>query len=88
MLKITHELQNLEATIQVEDVKKKITNLRQQFAHEKSKVIVQHSGMDADNIYEPTVWWYDKLLFLTPFVKTRKTCSTLDSMVCCISDFT
>ncbi|KAL1489811.1 hypothetical protein ABEB36_013743 [Hypothenemus hampei] len=56
-------------------------NIRSQFSHENSKVQSSlKSGMGTDLVYEPSVWWYEKLLFLVPHVKNRKSKTTLDSM--------
>ncbi|KAL1493557.1 hypothetical protein ABEB36_009261 [Hypothenemus hampei] len=38
------------------------------------------SGIGSDEVYEPSVWWYEKLFFLVPHVKNRKSKSTLDFM--------
>jgi hypothetical protein len=78
-LKIAGELKEINPTVAVEDIKKKITNLRQQFSHENAKIQSSlRTGTGTEDVYEPSVWWYEKLLFLVPHVKTRKTKSTLD----------
>jgi hypothetical protein len=60
--------------VEVEDVKKKWNNLRSQFSHEHHKVLAsEHSG------YEPSVWWYEKLQFLLPHIRARKSTSSLSS---------
>lgn len=65
----------------MEDVKKKINNLRSQFSHEYNKVHTGgHSGEGRDDVYEPSVWWYEKLLFLTAYIKPRKSHSTLSTL--------
>jgi hypothetical protein len=67
---------------ELEDIKKKITNLRQQLSHENAKIQSSlRTGTGTEDVYEPSVWWYEKLLFLVPHVKTRKTKSTLDHLV-------
>lgn len=77
-------------TITIEDVKKKITNIRSQFTHEHNKVKEsKRSGAGTEDLYEPTVWWYEKLLFLIPYIKARKGESSLALKVStCFSMFT
>ncbi|CAH0555613.1 unnamed protein product [Brassicogethes aeneus] len=85
--KITDELKNIDGRVTVDDVKKKLTSLRQSFSHENTKMHdSQKSGAGTEEMYEPSVWWYEKLLFLIPHVKTRKTKSSLDLLTQVIDD--
>ncbi|KAF5289305.1 hypothetical protein FQA39_LY15143 [Lamprigera yunnana] len=79
LIKITDDIKPNTPEIAIEDAKKKLNNLRSQFAHENNKVIASRkSGIGTDDIYEPTIWWYEKLLFLLPYVKVRKGKSNFD----------
>uniref|UniRef100_A0A1Y1MIF0 MADF domain-containing protein n=1 Tax=Photinus pyralis TaxID=7054 RepID=A0A1Y1MIF0_PHOPY len=62
----------------VDDVKKKIANLRSQFNHELSKInSSKRSGGGTDDLYEPSVWWFEYMAFIKKFIKTRKGKSNL-----------
>lgn len=51
--------------VSVEDIRKKINNLRTQFFAELNKVKKSMvSGTSADDIYIPTLWCFDQLAFL------------------------
>ncbi|XP_031347811.1 uncharacterized protein LOC116174125 isoform X2 [Photinus pyralis] len=64
----------------VDDVKKKIANLRSQFNHELSKInSSKRSGGGTDDLYEPSVWWFEYMAFIKKFIKTRKGKSNLES---------
>lgn len=46
-------------------VTKKINNLRSAFRKEHKKVISSlRSGTSADDVYQPSLWYYEQLLFL------------------------
>ncbi|KAF5276655.1 hypothetical protein FQA39_LY06459 [Lamprigera yunnana] len=73
LIKITDDIKPNMSEITIEDVKKKLNNLRSQFAYENNKVIASRkSRISTDDIYEPTIWWYGKLLFLLPHVKEHE----------------
>ncbi|XP_063919698.1 uncharacterized protein LOC135134795 [Zophobas morio] len=75
----TLKKENEGLKVTVEEAKKKITNLRSQYNHELNKIRAStHSGMGTDEIYEPTVWWFEKLQFLEQFIKPRKGKSSID----------
>ncbi|KAF5277389.1 hypothetical protein FQA39_LY06202 [Lamprigera yunnana] len=79
LIKITDDIKPNMLEITIEDAKKKLNNLRSQFAHENNKVIASRkSAIGTDDIYEPTIWWYEKLLLLLPYVKVRKGKSNFD----------
>ncbi|KAI8115983.1 hypothetical protein FF38_01498 [Lucilia cuprina] len=71
--KITKNLQELIPDIKVNDVKVKISYLRSQYAREiqKQKEFTR-SGMGTDEVYVPSVYWYDELKFLREYIKIRK----------------
>ncbi|KAF5303250.1 hypothetical protein FQA39_LY09989 [Lamprigera yunnana] len=57
LIKITDDIKPNMPEITIEDVKKKLNNLRSQFAHENNKVIASRkSGIGTDDIYEPTIY--------------------------------
>ncbi|KAF5299161.1 hypothetical protein FQA39_LY02334 [Lamprigera yunnana] len=79
LIKITNDIKPNMRELTIEDVKKKLNNLQSQFAHENNKVIASRkSGIGTDDIYEFTIWWYEELLFLLPYVKVRKGKSNFD----------
>uniref|UniRef100_A0A6P7H269 Uncharacterized protein LOC114345945 n=1 Tax=Diabrotica virgifera virgifera TaxID=50390 RepID=A0A6P7H269_DIAVI len=81
LIKILGEVNKVNGDIQFEDVKK-IANLRQQFAHENAKLqAYQKSGTGSEEVVESSLWFFEKLLFLIPHIKTRKTKSTLDVQI-------
>ncbi|XP_031327378.1 uncharacterized protein LOC116158689 [Photinus pyralis] len=64
-----------EAT--VESVKNKINNMRSAFRKELKKVkMSKRSGSSADEIYTPSLWYYDLLLFTTDQEECRETLSS------------
>jgi hypothetical protein len=78
--KIVVDLKTFNPKVEVEDVKKKWNNLRSQFSHEHHKVLAsERSGMGTEDLYEPSVWWYEKLQFLLPHIRARKSTSSLSS---------
>ncbi|XP_015518840.1 uncharacterized protein LOC107223619 [Neodiprion lecontei] len=60
----------------------KFHNLRNQFNIEHSKVKSSlKSGTGTDDIYKPSLWYYEKLLFLDSYVIPRRNRTSLDSQV-------
>ncbi|XP_064652903.1 uncharacterized protein LOC135503313 [Lineus longissimus] len=56
----------------VDDVKKKMNGLRSNFAREMEKINkTKRSGAAAKDVHKPTVWWFQKLLFLKDHVEAR-----------------
>lgn len=59
------KLKERDASATKDTVTKKINSLRSAFRKEYRKVISsQNSGVGADRIYRPSLWYYDMLLFL------------------------
>ncbi|KAF5287840.1 hypothetical protein FQA39_LY15672 [Lamprigera yunnana] len=57
LIKITDDIQPNMQGITIEDVKKKLNNLRFQFAHENNEDIASRkSGIGTDDINEPAIW--------------------------------
>lgn len=62
-----------------EFVRKKINNLRTTFRRELSKVKKsKHTGTSPDNIYEPSLWYYNLLLFTSEHESGRVGVSSLN----------
>ncbi|KAK5648151.1 hypothetical protein RI129_003043 [Pyrocoelia pectoralis] len=56
----------------IDEVKKKIANIRSQYNHELTKIKDScRSGVSTDDVYEPNVWWFEALSFLKPYIKPR-----------------
>jgi len=63
-----------------EDVKKKINGYRTNFRKELKKVMdSEKSGAGTEEIYQPTLWYFDALAFLNDQEIPAKSRSTLDS---------
>lgn len=63
--KLSTKLREIEADASKESVVKKINSLRTCFRKEYRKVIAsEKSGAGIDDVYIPTLWYYDLLLFL------------------------
>lgn len=64
-----------EATVEM--VKQKINNMRSAFRKELKKVkMSKRTGTSADEIYTPSLWYYDSLLFTADNEESRETLST------------
>lgn len=62
-----------------ETVTKKINSLRTVYKKEVAKVIAStKSGSGEDDIYKPSLWYFDKLEFLSDPEKVRSSRSTID----------
>ncbi|KAK4882653.1 hypothetical protein RN001_005972 [Aquatica leii] len=63
----------------IEDVKKKINSLRSCFRKEYKKVInSKRSGTGTEDVYKPTLWYFDLLLFLKDDEMPRTSIGTDD----------
>ena len=61
------------------DVIKKINSMRTCFRRELKKISsASKSGVGADEIPEPTLWYFDQLQFLLPHEKPTSSLSTMD----------
>lgn len=65
----------------IDEVKKKIKNVRQAYVAEKKKVDAsKKSGSSAESIYVPHLYYYDNMNFLAPVVVLRKTTSNIKTV--------
>ncbi|KAF5305331.1 hypothetical protein FQR65_LT18734 [Abscondita terminalis] len=65
-------------TIESDDIKRKITNLRSQLTAEiRKNKKSQKSGVGTEEIYEPTIWWFSHIQYLIPYLRTRSSESNL-----------
>lgn len=66
----------------IDKVKKKINNIRSAFRKEHKKVLKsRRSGSASDDIYEPTLWYYNILLFTASQEEPRDTISNEDEFL-------
>ena len=76
-------LKNLNAdrtvVFNIDDIKKKMLSLRTTLNKER-KLVEQNnkSGRGAEEIYEPTIWWYDTMQYMVPYLKSRQSESPLE----------
>lgn len=69
-----------------EDVKKKINSYRTNYRKELKKVQEsEKSGAGADQVYEPTLWYFQALTFLNDQEIPAKSRSTLTKQTCLAS---
>ncbi|XP_045138886.1 uncharacterized protein LOC123520565 [Portunus trituberculatus] len=62
---LVNKLKEKDETATKDTVTKKINNLRSSFRKEHKKVMrSMESGASGDDVYQPTLWYYDMLLFL------------------------
>jgi hypothetical protein len=75
------KLKVLEPNASRESVVKKINNLRSTFRKELKKVNdSKRSGTSADDLYVPTLWCYNELLFLVDQETPNKSLSTVGGL--------
>jgi len=65
--------ENQRSLVNVQEVKRKIINLRSQFSHELSKAQKRRTGSGTDEVYESKWVHFRSLLFLKDYVQARKT---------------
>lgn len=64
-VKLTDKLKELQPTADINCTKRKINTLRSNFRRElKKQINSRKSGAGADDMYEPTVWYFNDLEFL------------------------
>lgn len=81
--KITTALKIFTPNITFEDVSKKIHSLRSQYSKEKAKVrAASKSGAGTEDVYKPSLWFFEKLNFLDDGSDPRETRSTLEINYC------
>lgn len=75
-------MQKMKPKCTVDQLKSKINGLRSHFSNELSKVKdSQRSGSGTSDVYVPSVWWFQKLQFLTPHVEARTSTSSMQTVV-------
>jgi hypothetical protein len=75
---LIEKLKVMEPDASRESVVKKINNLRSAFRKELKKVNdSKRSGTPADDLYVPSLWYYNELLFLVDHETPDKSLSTL-----------
>ncbi|CAK1594241.1 unnamed protein product [Parnassius mnemosyne] len=75
---IIRSLRIYKPTYTEEEFKKKINTLRTNFNKERNKIYkARRSGISADDVPQPTLWYYNEMLFLTNH--TRVICKTESS---------
>ena len=78
---LIEKLKVLEPDASRESVVKKINNLRSTFRKELKKVNdSKRSGTSADDLYVPSLWYYNELLFLVDQETPDKSLSTLGGL--------
>jgi hypothetical protein len=64
-VKLTNKLKEIDPTADINTTKKKINILRSNYRRELKKVLAsEKSGADIDDIYLPSVWYFDEFKFL------------------------
>ncbi|XP_050298781.1 uncharacterized protein LOC126737773 [Anthonomus grandis grandis] len=70
---LLRKLKEINPTATMELLKKKINNMRTAFRRELKKVQdSKGTGIGTDDLYEPTLWYYDLLLFTSQSESGRK----------------
>ncbi|KAJ8943799.1 hypothetical protein NQ318_012444 [Aromia moschata] len=76
---LIEKFKEIDASANKETVTKKINSLRTVYKKEVAKVIAStKSGTGEDDIYKPSLWYFDKLEFLNDPEKVRPSTSTID----------
>jgi len=79
LLSFLKEYDKSLSNLKVEDVKKKIDCLRTSFRREYKKVEdSKKSGAGCTDIYTPSLWFYEKMMFIKNSETPRSSKSTLD----------
>lgn len=80
LYEIANLLSEMRPQTKVDEVKSKINTMRTHYSHEVKKVRDSaKSGAATEEIYQPTVWWFDKMTFLAPHIKARKSESSISA---------
>lgn len=67
-------------------VKKKINSIRSTYLLEKKKIFdSRRTGTGTDNLYIPSVPWFEQMMFLNDVIIPRKTTSNLDPQITQVS---
>uniref|UniRef100_A0A2S2R1S6 MADF domain-containing protein n=1 Tax=Sipha flava TaxID=143950 RepID=A0A2S2R1S6_9HEMI len=80
MERVCKAVTSLRPFINTKECSTKFHNLRNQFNIENAKVKTSFkSGTGTDDIYKPSLWYYEKLLFLDPYVTPRKSRNSMEN---------
>lgn len=80
---LVNKLKEKDENANRESVVKKINNLRSSFRKEHKKITSSYkSGAAAVDIYRPSLWYYDLLLFLHDQETSRPSVSNIEPEVC------
>lgn len=78
---LTDKLKEVEENATKETVKTKINTLRGGFRREMKKVLnTKRSGAGTDEVYVPTLWYYDLLLFVKDQEIPRKSVTNIQTL--------
>lgn len=78
LFEICRDLKEVNKDITVEEVKKKIHNLRTQYLKELREMNhSKRSGVGADDVVEPKLWGLTQLEFLKPHCNVRKSLNNI-----------
>lgn len=69
---------NIKQDATIDDVKKKINSLRSNYRRELRKLKQKQSEAGTDDIYQSSVWWFDKMNFLEYLGKPLESIYSLD----------
>ncbi|VVC34168.1 MADF domain [Cinara cedri] len=80
-VELTDKLKELQPTADMNCTKRKINTLRSNFRRElKNQINSRKSGAYADDMYEPTVWYFNDLEFLRDQVSVSVAKATIITM--------
>lgn len=78
-VQLTNKLKEIDPLADINTTKKKINTLRSNYRRELKKVMAsQKSGAGTDDIYLPSVWYFDELEFLRDHEMQISGTSTMD----------
>lgn len=79
--RLVHKLKEKDDGATRDTVTKKINNMRSSFRKELKKVeSSMRSGVSTEDIYHPSLWYYDLLLFLRDQETPRASSSNIDEV--------
>lgn len=78
-IQLTNKLKEIDPTADINTTKKKINTLRTNYRRELKKVLAsEKSGAGTDDIYLPSVWYFDEFEFLRDHEMQMSGTSTMD----------
>lgn len=78
-VQLTNKLKEIDPTAHINKTKKKINTLRSNYRRELKKILMsEKSGAGADDIYLPSVWYFEQLEFLRDHEMQMPGISTMD----------